>query len=354
MNRRLLWVVALRLNRVSQNNKYEHMSVQEFIQNNTQAERREQNHMHSAMTLQKLIQSSSDIPHPGEGQTLKRWQMLAQIAAVDLNLVKWFESHLDALSILHELGYTAKNDAIYAVWAAEGSAQPLSVHDGYCQGIKAWCSGAGIVEKALMTYRDEHKQAQMILVDLRDANIQIDHSIWQAVGMAQTATANITFHQVAVEKIAQPNAYLNRPGFWHGAAGVAACWYGATQRLAQQLFHQLQNKPHPFKAMYLGEISTALHVNRQHFHAVAECIDQHPQQTHEYKIRMLRQFTEQTSRLVIEKVGLALGAAPFCQDGHFASLATDLSVFIRQTHGAFDLEQIGELAIHQEEEQWIL
>lgn len=338
----------------NENNKYEHMSVQEFIQRTTQAERRDQNHMTGAVNLQKLIQASTDIAHPGEGRTLSRWQTLAQVAATDLNLVKWFESHLDALSILHELGYTAEHDAIYAVWAAEGGPQPLRVQDHHCYGMKAWCSGAGIVEKALMTYRDEQQQSQLILVDLRDANIQIDHSVWQAVGMAQTATANISFDHVAVEKIAGPNAYLDRPGFWHGAAGVAACWYGASSRLAQQLFNQLQNKPHPFKAMYLGEISTALHINRQYFYEIAQRIDQSPHQTHEYNIRMLRQFTEQTARLVMEKVGLALGAAPYCQDGHFARLIADLSVFIRQTHGAFDLAQIGELTIEQEIEQWTL
>ncbi len=330
------------------------MSVQEFIQKTIQAERREKNSMTCAVNLQKLIQSSAEVPHPGEGQTLKRWQILAQVAAADLNLVKWFESHLDALSILHELGYAVQHDAIYAVWAAEGSPQPLEVHNNACHGIKTWCSGAGIVEKALMTYRDERQQSQLILVDLRDANIHIDHSVWQAVGMQHTATAHIRFDQVAVQKIAKPNAYLDRAGFWHGAAGVAACWYGASSRLAQQLMSHVQQKPHHFKAMYLGEVSTALHVNRQYFYALARRIDQYPKQTHEYQVRMLRQLTEQTARLVMERVGLALGAAPFCQDGQFAQLSTDLSVFIRQTHGAFDLEQIGQLTSEREIEQWTL
>ena len=69
---------------------------------------------------------------------------------------------------------------------------------------------------------------------------------------------------------------------------------------------------------------------------------------------MLRQFTEQTARLVMDRVGLALGAAPFCKDPEFAQRIADLTVFIRQTHGAFDLEQIGQLASEQGEEQWIL
>lgn len=330
------------------------MLIDECIENLKQSKHLFSSSSAYVTQLQKLVQASADVPHPGEGATLRRWQILSQLAALDLSLVKWFESHLDALSILHELGHVAQNDAIYAVWAAEGGPQALNVTNDLCHGVKPWCSGAGIVEKALMTYRDEAQQAQLILVDLRDANIQINHSVWQAVGMQQTQTANIFFNDVAVEKVAAPNAYLSRPGFWHGAAGVAACWYGACTHLAQKLADHLRYKPHAFKAMYLGEISTALHVNRQYFQEIARRIDQSPKHSHEYQIRILRQCTEHTARVVMERVGLALGAAPFCQDGHFAQLIADLTVFIRQTHGAFDLEQIGTLATIQEAETWML
>ncbi len=53
--------------------------------------------------LAQLIQYSLDVPYPGEGQTFRRWQILSQVAALDLSLAKIFESHLDALAILHEL-----------------------------------------------------------------------------------------------------------------------------------------------------------------------------------------------------------------------------------------------------------
>jgi hypothetical protein len=329
------------------------MSVHEIIEEIAQSRQHKDHLINLIISFKQLVQLSHDIPHPGQGRTLERWQTLAQVAALDLNLVKWFESHLDALSILSELGHDTEH-LTYAVWAAEGSAKPIVVENGLCHGIKSWCSGAGIVEKALLTYRDENKDAQLILVDLRKANTQIDHSVWKAVGMCNTATAEIYFDGVAVEKIGISNEYLTRAGFWHGAAGVAACWYGASRRLAKSLYEQIKLKPHPYKKMYLGEVSTALHLNRRYFYDVAKSIDQSPKETHEYQIRMLRQFTEQTARMVIDRVGLALGAAPFCQDEKFSQLAADLGVFIRQTHGAFDLEHIGNLAIEQEAEQWVL
>ncbi|MEJ6069411.1 acyl-CoA dehydrogenase, partial [Psychrobacter sp. 16-Bac2893] len=132
-------------------------------------------------------------------------------------------------------------------------------------------------------------------------------------------------------------------GFWHGAGGVAACWYGATAYLADYLISAYEQKPNDYKAMYLGQISTALAVTQQYFHYVAGLIDSQPQLSHELAIRQLRLQVEKVARQVMEVVGQALGAAPFCRNAHFARLSADLPVFIRQSHGAVDLQKIGEL-----------
>ena len=305
--------------------------------------------------LKILVSYSDKIPHPAsaiEGnrenksrthsRTLMRWQILAYVASIDLTIAKWFESHLDALSILHELGYEQAAQGLWAVWAAEG--HPLSYRQGKANGTKAWCSGANIVDHGLMTYRDEHGQAQLLIVDMQQDGIKIDNSAWQAVGMQATDTATIHFDEVVASNVGAANAYLERVGFWHGAAGIAACWYGAAACLASYLISAYQQKPNDYKAMYLGRIGMALAVTQQYFYHVAELIDTEPTQSHELAIRQLRSNVEQVAREVIEVVGQALGAAPFCNNVHFARLSADLSVFIRQSHGAFDLQKIGELS----------
>lgn len=300
-------------------------------------------------TLAQLVTFSDNMPHPACGQTLLRWQLLAQVAGADLTLAKWFESHLDALSILHELGVTTPATGLWAVWAAEGSPNPLrfDLHcgdTGQVTGSKTWCSGAACVDFGLMSYRDADNQSNLLMVAMQQDGITADHSDWQAVGMRHTATATLHFDKVNATAVGRPNAYLERVGFWHGAAGVAACWYGASVRLAGYLLAACEQKPHAFKSVYLGEVSTALAVTRQYFYHVATLIDTQPQQSHTLAIRVLRAQTEQTARLVLERVGQALGATPFCQNAHFARLASDLPVFIRQTHGAFDWQKIGELS----------
>lgn len=325
--------------------------------------------------LQVLVTFSDEIPHPAqvstdasnlesvnkqkqnnedqnkntESSTLLRWQVLAYISGIDLTLAKWFESHLDALSILYELGHGETQQGLWAVWAAEGHPNPIRYQDGKISGSKSWCSGAHIVDYALMTYRDEQGKSQLLTVAMNQSGIDIDNSAWQAVGMQATDTATITFDHVAATQVGTPNAYLDRVGFWHGAAGVAACWYGATASLAAYLIESYQQKPNDYKAMYLGQISSDLAVSRQYLHQVAYLIDSQPEDNHEFAIRQLRINIEQLARQVIETVGQALGAAPFCGNAHFATLSADLTVFIRQSHGAFDLQRIGELTSFQAE-----
>lgn len=325
--------------------------------------------------LQVLVTFSDEIPHPAqvstdasnlesvnkqkqnnedqnkntESSTLLRWQVLAYISGIDLTLAKWFESHLDALSILYELGYGETQQGLWAVWAAEGHPNPIRYQDGKISGSKSWCSGAHIVDYVLMTYRDEQGKSQLLTVAMNQSGIDIDNSAWQAVGMQATDTATVTFDHVAATQVGAPNAYLDRVGFWHGAAGVAACWYGATASLASYLIESYQQKPNDYKAMYLGQISSDLAVSRQYLHQVAYLIDSQPEDNHELAIRQLRTNIEQLARQVIETVGQALGAAPFCGNAHFATLSADLTVFIRQSHGAFDLQRIGELTSFQAE-----
>lgn len=306
------------------------------------------------LLLKNLIHSVGRLPEPASNETYQRWQIFAQIAGFDLSLAKLFESHCDALSILHELGHENEIDEkTWAVWAADGGPAPLKVENGRCLGIKPWCSGAEFVQKALISFKDQHGQSQLCIVDLNQPSITIDLDQWQAVGMQGTQTARVNFQDTAVKLIGRPNDYLDRAGFWHGAAGVAACWYGAAVRLMDELQQSCLKTPNPFKKMHLGQLATQLMITRQYFQYVAQLIDSQPKLSHEREVRILRAQAEKSCLAAIEGVGKALGARPFCEQASFASLMADLPVFIRQSHAAFDDEQIAERCL-QEQVSWQL
>lgn len=313
--------------------------------------------------LKEIIAFTANLAHPAQGYTYQRWQIFAQVAATNLTLAKWFESHCDALSILYELNIQHSYNGVWAVWAAEGSSQPLICHSNHCSGEKLWCSGAEFVEYGLCTYKNENAQSQLCIIDMNNDGIVIDHSKWQAVGMKDTRTATLTLNDVAVENVGEPDDYLNRVGFWHGAAGVAACWFGATVRIASFLEKEFKRKSTAFNAMYFGEVVAHLAMIKKLFKALAEQIDQQPDVSHELEIRVLRFHVEQTAKKVIDLVGNALGARPFCENAIFAQLVSDLPVFLRQSHAAYELERIAHLSLdqsnsaidaNQEQNAWML
>lgn len=126
---------------------------------------------------------------------------------------------------------------------------------------------------------------------------------------------------------------------------MAACWYGATAKLAGFLKQAMQHQSNAFREMYLGEVSSKLYASQALFYEAAKQIDADPKHSHKLMVRSLRAQVEDTALSVLELTGKALGAAPYCQQADFARCAADLPVFIRQSHAAFDLQRIGQLSM---------
>jgi hypothetical protein len=83
-------------------------------------------------------------------------------------------------------------------------------------------------------------------------------------------------------------------------------------------------------------------------------IDANPGQSAQLPVRRLRAQVEVTVSVVLEHVGRALGATPFCRNPHFARLAADLPVFVRQSHAQKDLAALGELVAAKPADGWLL
>ncbi|KMZ12781.1 Acyl-CoA dehydrogenase/oxidase domain protein [Candidatus Burkholderia humilis] len=190
--------------------------------------------------LRALIDAQLDrLPLPGSGDTHARWQALGAVAGFDLSLVRLYEGHTDALAILAELdGAPPEPGTSWGVWAAEPpNARLLATGDSgtgalRLQGTKAWCSGAASLTHALVTTWNERDESVLVAVDLRQPGVKVTDSGWSAVGMRASASVDVLFDDVPARRIGAPRAYLERPGFWQGSAGIAACWHGAAASIA--------------------------------------------------------------------------------------------------------------------------
>jgi hypothetical protein len=317
-----------------------------------------------AERAKRLIVDGLDcLPLPASGQTLERWRCLAAVAASDLALAKIFESHTDAVAIRHELGAsTPVGEELLAVWAAEAPALSLGI-DGQelapgaqvtLDGAKAWCSGASFVDSALVTAHDSQGRRWLAEVSLHQMGITVDVSGWHAVGMRDTMTSTVTFDRASARLLGAPNAYLDRPGFWQGGAGIAACWYGAAAEVGARIQATQRGRDDPHAKAKLGAIDGHLAAAGALLREVASKMDDDPQRDVRHDVLRVRAFVAATAERVLQDAAFAVGPGPLTSDETLARLFADLPVFIRQVRGGHDLVAQAQALPSTEKSPWSL
>ena len=295
------------------------------------------------------------LPLPGQGATLLRWRALAAMGAHDLCLAKVLEAHHDACAILHELhAAPPARGQLGAVWAAEGPGACLvfDPRQGTLSGEKPWCSGAGWVDFALVTVRDGG-QSRLYHADLRQARLKVQGQAWHATGMGRIPSGSARFIDVPAYEVGAADAYLQRPGFWHGGAGIAACWFGAAAALADPLRHSTKAGEASIVAGLLGEVDMTLAPCAALLRELALQLDAQPERAHRTEVVRVRSVVERACARTLDLVARGLGPGPMCLDQAHAWRWSDLTVFIRQSHADRDWQQLG-IDCHRQELSWTL
>ncbi len=318
------------------------------------------------LLLQRLVDESlAELPRPGFGCTLERWQALCEVAMHDLSLAKLYEGHTDARAILAELGDDqVPAGSAWGVWAAESrDARVLSVATERTtvrlRGRKSWCSGAKVLTHVLLTtWQQDGTGPILVRVALAQPGVRVTEEGWNAVGMAASGSVDVEFDDAEGSIVGAPRDYLSRPGFWHGGAGIAACWYGGCASLARTLQSAVaasaRSAADPFRAVALGRVDVALRHTAAVLREAAAWIDRYPLDDAGAMALRVRLSAEQCVDTVLSEVGKALGAPAFCRNARFARIAADLPVFVRQSHAARDCLALAERVVDQGVEAWQL
>ena len=281
------------------------------------------------------------LPLPGAGRTGERFAALAGLARADTVLGRLAEGHADAVAILAELGGPDPGDAAWGVWAAVPNSV-AAVRDGgrwLLTGDRPWCSGAGYCTRALVTAATDDG-VRLFAVDLAAPEVTPRDGTWPAVGMAGSDSRTVRFARAHGEPVGGVGEYVDRPGFWAGGAGVAACWYGAAVSVAEQLIGTKPAEPHALA--HLGAVDTALGGASALLDQVASLIDTGADAAVLRRpVRRVRAAVEAAATTTLDHVGRALGARPLCQDADHARRVADLTVYLRQSHAERDLADLG-------------
>jgi alkylation response protein AidB-like acyl-CoA dehydrogenase len=295
-----------------------------------------------------------DLPLPASGRTGERWERLALLAEDDIAAARIAEAHLDAVAILHELGGKPPDSRqLWGVWAAESPEAVVTATDVgggafTLSGTKVWCSGAGFCTHALVTARVEDGTRGLFAVALVDQAVKALPSTWWNAGMAGSDTRPVQFTNAQAVAVGDPGDYLNRPGFWHGAISVAACWLGGARRVAEPLYRCARDESaDAYSLAHLGAVDAAIAAGEAMLTTAAAQVDSDPfdrADTAQLLARRTRAIVEHAADEAITRTGRALGPGPLCQDGRHAQRVADLSIYIRQSHAERDLAALGRLA----------
>jgi hypothetical protein len=306
-----------------------------------------------ALVMAWLEAGELKLPLPGSGATAKRWRKLADLTAVDIAAGRLAEMHADAIAILHELG-GPEPDAhqLWGVWTAETPDAVLYAHTigdtASLDGIKAWCTGGGLCDHALVTAQLDDGRHQLFAAELRTSAVRPLPSTWRSPGMAGADVRSVQFSGAQAVAIGGPGEYLDRPGVWHGAMGVAACWVGGARAVAAPLYHHVASGSADEHALaHLGAVDAAITAAEAVLAAAAVEVDDDPDNESghaELTARRLRAVAENAVEQAITRTGRALGVRPLCLDDRHARRVADLAVFVRHSHAERDLAALGLLA----------
>lgn len=299
------------------------------------------------MTVQLKASITSLIEEPvpalGGGDTAGRWLSLHRWARLgSVSVARMAEAHLDATAILTEAGLPRDPDAgIYGVWASgPGTTAVLSHDEATLTGTKPFASGLGLVDRALVTVVGPTGEPGC-LVEVDTSGLDRPQR-WTSGALVDTLTGPADLSSCPVVRVVGvANWYLNRPGFWHGAIGPAACWAGAAAGLVDAALDVDTDDPHRVAAC--GELYALGTMLESILIIAGDATDADPADRCGANMRALasRHLIERTATTISDLYSRTVGPRPFVTDAETAQRHADLHLYLRQHHGAADLEALG-------------
>ena len=278
------------------------------------------------------------------------FHMLRALGRGSLSLGRLYEGHVNAAALvarygtIEQLGALAglpEAGALLAVWNTDDGQEPLRLvaePDGWrLVGRKVLCSGAGFIERPLVTARDESGRFLMLVPRLRRGE-RADLSAWTPTGMQASATGCVDFTGLRVtdgDIIGDDDDYHRQPAFSGGAWRFAAVQLGGMEALLD-----LCRKQHvstgrgkdPHQAARLGQAVMAVETARlwaERAAFLAEVDNKDAEATVAY-VNLARLAVERAALDLMELVQRSIGLSSFIRPHPIERMVRDLATYLRQ------------------------
>ena len=281
---------------------------------------------------------------------------LLALGRTDIPLSRLAEGHIDALRILAQAGTRPRprsagpDPALYGVWASRSMRSGVSGRqcaDGRLRldGTIRFASGAGLLDRALVpvwTDAEHH-----LLIDLPTDGLPVDASVWRTGAMAASRTYELAINDVIAEpdQIVGPlDFYLDRPGFFPGGVGVAACWTGGAARIVD-LLRSRHPTMTPAQQRRLGTIRTDLVCATAAVRQAGEHLDTRSAgEPVDWQVvaTEARACAAAAIRRIITEARLLTGPAGVAMDDELAHALPDLELYVLQQNADADATLLGD------------
>ena len=277
-------------------------------------------------------------------------EVLQSIGSGSLPLGRLFEGHVNAIELVLRYGdrdqvellaREAREGKMFGVWNTDdaNNLRLIRSHGRYSlEGRKILASGAGHIERPLVTATDEDGRRLMILPKLQ-ASDRADLSGWKAQGMRASATGAVDFTGVGVEPIeivGRDGDYERQPWFSAGAWRFAAVHLGGMERLLDLLRRHLQETNRgrdPHQAARLGRAAMATETARLWVERAATIAEpplgSAPDQLVAY-VDLARLAVEAAALDLMQLVQRSVGLQAFLRPNPIERISRDLATYLRQ------------------------
>lgn len=287
-------------------------------------------------------------------------ELLQRLGWGSLPVGRLYEGHANALALIQTYGTPRQiarfaadardRDLLFAVWNTEGAdgVRLLPIGDGRfrLEGSKIFASGAGHVQRPLLTGALPDGGWQMLVLRSEEVATRIDRSWWRPLGMRASASYKIDLSGVEIgadDVLGAPGDYYRQPWFGAGAIRFAAVQLGGGAALLDAARDDLRRQGRiddPHQQTRFGEAAVAVEGGRLWLRAAAALADRSPlggaaaggvaNETMLAYANLTRTAVERACLDVLERVERGIGSRGLLRPHPVERIGRDLTLYLRQ------------------------
>lgn len=273
---------------------------------------------------------------------------LRLVGGADLSLGRVWEGHINAVQLVHAYGdvgqrATLASDLgahrVFGVWNTEpapGMAIEAAGPGGWrLRGAKSFATGAGWIDRILITARDGEGAKRMVLVDIAGMGARADASDWRVRGMKGTVSGLFDFEGMEVGDaalIGEAGDYEREPRFSAGAWRFCAVQLGAAQALVRHLRDHLVASDKAGDPLHRVRFGAALAQVRSAGCWVARAAELAERADADAVsfVLMTRGVVEDACMTAMEAAARSVGTGAFFEGSRIDRITRDLGLYLRQ------------------------